>query len=74
MPPELEGRLDLEHTVDAKDSFVVDVDVMIPIQLVPDSSVSHVRVGLMDFFHLVCDVRILLLAAAFGMFEPTVIR
>lgn len=73
MTSELDGRLNLEHTVDAKDSFVVDVDVMIPIQLVPDSAVSHVRVGLMDFLHLTCDVRILLLAAALGVFQPTVV-
>ena len=73
MSSEFDGGLDAERTIDAQDAFVVDVDVMAPIQLVPYPAVAHIRVGLMDFLHLLRDALVFLLTVALWMPEPSVI-
>lgn len=73
MPFELDGGLDVERTVDTQDAFVVDVDVMAPAQLIPYPTVAHIRVGFMDFLHLLRDALVFLLMKAFWMSKPSVI-
>ena len=60
MPSELDGGLDVEYTVDAQDSFIIDVDIMVPVQLIPYPAISHIRVGIMDFLHLFRDALVFL--------------
>ena len=74
MPSELDGGLDVERTVDAQDAFVVNVDVMASVQLIPYPAVAHIRVGFMNFLHLLGDALVFLLMEALWMTEPSVIR
>ena len=74
MPSELNGRLDVERTIDAQDVFVVDVDVMVPVQLVTYPAIAHIRVSFMDFLHLLRDALVFLFTQALGMIKPSVIR
>lgn len=52
MPSVFDAGLDMKCTVDAKDSFVVDMNAVVPVQLIPDSAVSHIRMHAMDFLDL----------------------
>jgi len=45
----------MKSAVDPKDTFIIYMDVMVPVQLVPYSPVSHIRVRVVDFFHLTRD-------------------
>ena len=55
----------MKCTVDANYSLVVDMTGMVPVQLIPYSAVSHLRMHAMDFLRLACDAFVSQLAAAF---------
>lgn len=74
MPPEFNGGLDVERTGYAQNALVVDVYVMMPVQLVAYPAVTHIWVGLMDFFDLFRDMIIFLFAPALCLPQPLVIR
>ena len=74
MPPELDGGLDMERTADAQDTLVVDSDAMMPVQFIPHPAVSHIRVNLMNFLHLLRDTLVFLFTQALRMIKPSVIR
>ena len=65
MPPEFDGRLDMERTADAQDTLVVDSDTMMPVQFVPYPAVAHIGVNLVDFLHLFRDALVFLFMRAF---------
>ena len=65
MPPEFNGGLDIERTADAQDTFVVDMDVMIPEKLVPYPAVAHIGVKLVNFLHLFRDALVFLFMRTF---------
>ena len=44
--------LDVFFPADPQDPFVVDIDAMLFIQLIPDPAISHIRMGFMDDFDL----------------------
>jgi len=50
----LDGGLDAYDAADAKDSLVVDVDIMIVAQFVVDAPVTLVRAFHVDLLHLFC--------------------
>jgi hypothetical protein len=57
----------MKSTVDPKNTFVIYMDIMLPVQLVTYSPVSHIRMCFMDFRDLVCDSFVLQLMAALRM-------
>ncbi len=58
---ELDGRLDAYRTTDTKDAFVIDMNIMPPIQLVAYPAVAHIRISFMNFLHRLSNSLVFLL-------------
>ena len=59
----------MKRTVDAEYSLVVDMNALVPVQIIPYSAVSHIRMQAMDFFDLACDAFVFQLELLFGCFR-----
>ena len=61
-------------TAQTKDSLVIDVGIISPVEFIPDPPVSHIRVLLVDLPDLLRDLPILFLIYAFRIFQPPIVR
>jgi hypothetical protein len=46
---------DSSYAADAKDTFIVDLDIMISLKIISDPAISFVRVFSVDFLDFLCD-------------------
>ena len=63
----------MKGTVDPKDTFIIHMNVVSPVQLIPYSAVSHIRMLFVDLLNNVCNSFVLQLAVALRMRQPSII-
>lgn len=61
-------------TAQTKDSLVIDVGIISPVEFIPDPPVSHIRMDFMDLLDLLGDLPVRFLIYAFRFGQPPVIR
>ena len=61
-------------TAQTKDSLVIDVGIISPVEFIPDPPVSHIRMDFMDLLNLLGDLPVRFFIYAFRFGQPPVIR
>jgi hypothetical protein len=67
------GGLDMKGAVNAENALVVHMDVVVSVQLVTYSPVSHIRMCFMDFLDLTRNAFVLQLMVTLRVLQPSVI-
>ena len=66
-------RLDLFLSADPQDPFIIDINFVVPVQLIPNSAVSHIRMLFMDGSYFFRNLLVSPFAVTDWIFQPTVV-
>ena len=66
-------RLDVFLSADPQDPFIIDTNFVVPVQLIPYSAVSHIRMLFMDGSYFFRDLLVSPFAVTDWIFQPTVV-
>jgi hypothetical protein len=66
-------RLDMFFAANPQDSFIININTVVPVQFIPDSAITHIWMAFMNRLNLFCNLFISLFTATDRIFQPTVI-
>ena len=69
----LDRRLNVFFPTDPQDSFIINSDAMLFIQFIPDPTIPHVGMGIMDTLDFLRNLFVVFLAKTGRIFQPSVI-
>jgi hypothetical protein len=69
----LDCRLDMLFTADPQNPFIIDIDVIMPVQFIPYPAISHIRMLFMDNLDRFRNLLISLFTVTYRFFQPAVI-
>ena len=66
-------RLDLFLSSDSENPLIIYIDIVMSVQFIPDSAISHIRVFLVNAPDLFCDLPIAYFAVTDRIIQPAII-
>ena len=66
-------RLDMFFTTNPQNPFIIDINIVMPVQFIPNSSIPHIRMLFMNSLDLFCNRPIAPFIVTDRIFQPAVV-